>query len=90
MIPIDPGPHYGRELIYGANQPEYRPLPVRVSEDSLREITTRWQLTPDERAAIAQGADVFYRQITFGSPLQPISPWIAGLDSEEPTPQPDA
>ena len=41
---------------------------------------TRWQLTDEERAAIAAGADLMLSVLTFRQPLQPVIMGVAGVD----------
>ncbi len=78
MIPIDAGEDYGREHVY--RTAPYQPLPARISEDGLYQVYTRWQLSDEEREALAAGADLMLSQMTFGQALQPLRPWVAGLD----------
>jgi len=51
------------------------PLPTRLTtlpaENSYSAIT-RWELTPAQRQAIAEGADVFLEVVHFGGPLAPV------------------
>lgn len=61
------------EIIYAKDQPEYSPLPTLLSEDGCI-VITRWTFTPEERAQIAAGADMWLSVMTFGSPLQPLRP----------------
>lgn len=89
MKPIEPDPYYGRLVTYAANQPEYNPLPARVSDDGLGVVTTRWQLTEDERKALIAGADIQLRVMTFGQALQPVYLWVAGTDPDEDPPSAD-
>ncbi len=60
------------EVVLGAGQPEYIPLPaVYLNCESLPMIT-RWRLSDEEREAIVRGADVVFTQLTFGMPFQPV------------------
>lgn len=77
MIPIDPGEELGTLRVYGADQPEYQPLPSRVYPGG-HVVLTKWQLSTDERMAILDGANLFLHVLTFGNPLQPVSLWIEG------------
>lgn len=80
MNPIDAGAQYGREITIGANQDGVLPLPARYAEDGV-EVITRWELSDAERKALIGGADIMLRQMTFGRPLQPLMPWVDGVDS---------
>jgi hypothetical protein len=62
-----------REIVFAKDQPEYLPLRTLVSRDPQRQVMSRWTLTPEQRQAVAEGADVFLTLLTFGGPLQPIS-----------------
>lgn len=62
------------ERMIAENQEEYLPLCVAdyVYQDGVRMILTRWTFTPDERAAIARGEDVYIGQLNFGGPMTPL------------------
>lgn len=60
------------EVVYAKDQPQYIPLRVLMSGGRERKATSRWTLTPEQRKAIADGADIFLQQMTFGQSLQPI------------------
>jgi len=60
------------EVCYAKNQSEYRPLRALKSMKDDGAILTRWELTPEQRAAIASGADLFLEVMTFNHPLQPV------------------
>lgn len=59
------------EATYGKDQPEYTPLPVLRTE---RAVLSRWRLSDDEKAHIANGGDLFICVLNFGQSLQPICP----------------
>lgn len=63
-------------VIYAADQPQYRRLPVVKLAGREGRVISRWTLTDDERAAIAQGEDLYLEQLTFNNPLQPILPTV--------------
>ena len=45
-----------REVVFGADQPEYVPLPALLFADG--KILIEWTFTPEERAAIARGENL--------------------------------
>lgn len=61
-----------REVVYAKHQPQYLPLRTIVSDDRNRGVLSRWNLTPEQRKAIAEGADIYLQLLTGGDPLQPI------------------
>ena len=70
VSPVIPGlKHYEIELGgKQAKQPEYDALPALRSPEGL--TVTRWSPTDDERAAIANGADIYVSVLTFNQPFQ--------------------
>lgn len=60
------------EVIYAKDQPEYIPLRCLRAKTQMREVLSRWTLTPEQRKMVAEGADIFLELSTFGEPLQPI------------------
>lgn len=60
-----------RRVTIGEGQPAYVPLPALVLPGYA--ALTRWQFTPEERQAIADGADLDLLVLTFGQPVQPVS-----------------
>jgi hypothetical protein len=65
------------EVVFAKDQPEYIPLRTLTSNNAERLVLSRWTLTPEQRQAIAAGADVFLELGTFGNPLQPIRMIVA-------------
>jgi hypothetical protein len=61
-----------QEVVYAKNQPEYVPLRTLTSSGPERKVISRWTLTPEQRKAVAEGADIYLQLLTFGAPLQPI------------------
>lgn len=72
MRAIPPTCLVGDEHIYGANQPQYQPLPARTLEGPEAVVVTEWQLTEEERALIAQGENIRLSVMTWGERLQPV------------------
>lgn len=73
MTPVDVGiapPAGWKRVIFAKDQPEYVPLPTLRCIDG--RVLSRWQPSPEERAAIAAGQDVYLTMLTFGQPLQPV------------------
>lgn len=61
------------EIILGADQPEYRPLPVLRGPSPYYATMSRWTPTDEERALIAEGADIYVTIYTFQQPYPPTS-----------------
>ena len=59
------------EKIYALDQPQYIPLRTLPGENGLSAIS-RWALTPEQRKAIADGADILLEVTHFGGPLAPV------------------
>ena len=62
------------------DQPEYLPLPVRIDPQGI--VYSAWELTQEERQAIALGAVVIVSSMTFGTPLQPLRVFVPGIRDE--------
>jgi hypothetical protein len=60
------------EVVYAKDQPQYLPLRSLRSNNRNVDVMSRWTLTPEQRKAVADGADIFLTLMTFGNPLQPI------------------
>jgi hypothetical protein len=83
MLPVSPvviGQEQ-HEILYAAEQPEYMALPALRLALPEAPIVTRWRPTAEERAAIANGADVVLTQLTFRMALQPVSLQIVMPDA---------
>jgi hypothetical protein len=72
--PISPSIPGFDEIVLAKDQPQYIPLPAVPYADQHEQIRvlTRWRLTDEERAAIANGVDLWLELMTFGEPLQPV------------------
>jgi hypothetical protein len=67
----------GEEIMLAEEQTEYRTLPATpVAIGDQLGLCTRWTFTPEERAQIAAGEDLFLVILTFGQPLQPLDPRV--------------
>ena len=67
------------EVVFGSLQPQYIPLPALRSPDG--RVMSRWELTPEEREMIANGADVLVTIHTFNQPYPPTTLEVASVDS---------
>lgn len=65
------------EIIFAAYQPQYIPLRAICSGGPEGRVISQWTFTPEQRNAIAEGADLFLELSTFGTPLQPIRMIVA-------------
>lgn len=61
------------EVILGAGQEEYIPLPAVYLDRPDRPMITRFRLTDEERGLISIGADIVLTQLTFRQPFQPVN-----------------
>lgn len=59
----------GCNIVYGATQPQYFPLPGNL--DKKGRATFLWKLTWRERLAILFSGKMWHQVLTFGNPLQP-------------------
>lgn len=80
ISPVVPGlePY---EIIIGENQPQYTPLPVLRGRGPMYAMMSRWKPTDEERQMIANGADIYISQQTFGHSFQPTCVVIAGAEA---------
>lgn len=83
---MEPVNFEGVNIVYGANQPEYKPLPAerRVPQKTDRffgEILTCWELTPEEIKRVQETGKIWLSVLTFGQPLQPVL-----MSAEKPEP----
>ena len=69
------------KVVYGADQPEYLPLPGVEVEPGV--TLTRWSLTEAERRAITGGAHIDLFLHHFGQPLQPVRVQVEGVPAED-------
>ena len=80
VSPVIPGlePY---EITFGANQPEYIPLPALRGRAPQYLVLTRWKLTGEERLRIMHGEDIFLSQFTFGNAYQPVAIQVASAEA---------
>lgn len=61
------------EVVMAKDQQDvYNPLRILPGATRQGERLSRWTLTPEQREAIANGADIFLELLTFNTPMQPI------------------
>lgn len=71
-----------QNVVFGENQPEYLPLPAHFDTSKPEcPATFCFQMTDEELEACKKnGGKVYFRQLTFGNPLQPVN---AAIDFNE-------
>lgn len=69
------------EKIYALEQAEYIPLRTLPGENGDSAIT-RWELTPAQRQAIMDGADIMLEVIHFKGPLAPVRMMLVKPEEE--------
>ena len=68
-------------VVFGANQPEYKPLPAECRDGKSGEILTCWELSPDELKRVQETGKIWLGVLTFDQPLQPV---YVAVDKPEP------
>jgi hypothetical protein len=59
---------------YAENQPDYIPLPAHKDKEGV--VTTCWKFSIIERFKILFGSKLYWQQLTFNRPLQPVKPSV--------------
>lgn len=72
-----------QEVIYAKDQPQYIPLRTLKANGHMGQVVSRWTLTPEQRKAVAEGADIFLEISTFHQPLQPIRIAVSDATGDE-------
>ena len=67
---MEPVNFKGANVVYGANQPEYIPLPALLKENG--EIWTCWKLSLEDLKRIQETGVIWLSMLTFNQPLQPV------------------
>jgi hypothetical protein len=62
--------------VFAEAQPEYLPLPAWLSADTERRVVTCWKLSWRERLKILITGRLWFSQLTFGDPAQPLLPEV--------------
>ena len=71
---MEPTKFNGQNVVYAENQPEYIPLPAH--KDAEGTVTTCWRFSVKDRIRVLFGARLYWKQMTFNAPLQPVMPSI--------------
>lgn len=61
-----------RTHMLAEDQPEYETLPVHINDSQECEFTSCFELTDEEIAEIVSTKKLWYTQLTFGNPFQPV------------------
>jgi hypothetical protein len=80
VIPRSEEAREGKAVVFAEHQPQYHPLPARVTADG--GVHTEWELTHAERKAVAAGARVQLTILTFGGELQPVRLMVEGVEPD--------
>ena len=64
----------GQNVIFAKDQPEYQPLPALRMPDG--EVYTCWEFTDEEIESVIRTRCIYFKQLTFNQPLQPILPLV--------------
>ena len=68
---MKPAEFQGQNAVFGADQPEYQPLPAFKGPATEHAVTSFWECTPEEAELIKQNGGVWVTQLTFGRAFQP-------------------
>ena len=71
---MQPIPFKGQNVVFGENQPQYLPLPALKLPDG--EVITCWSLSDQELEDLQKNKCIYFKQLTFNGPLQPIMPLV--------------
>ncbi|HYG03308.1 MAG TPA: hypothetical protein VD927_12740 [Chryseosolibacter sp.] len=73
----------GHNVVFAKDQPEYQPLPALRIPGPQGEVITCWEMTKEELAEVMLTGRIYFKQLTFNGPLQPILPMAALGDDTE-------
>lgn len=59
-----------QNVVFAENQKEYLSLPAHKANTKEGEVTTCWELSPEEIEVVRKTGRVYLQQLTFGNPLQ--------------------
>jgi hypothetical protein len=71
---MEPTKFEGQNVTYAENQYKYIPLPSHRADDGT--VTTCWKFSFLERVRVFLGARLYWQQLTFNGPLQPVKATI--------------
>lgn len=63
----------GQNVVFGKDQPEYKPLPALRLQDNCGQVITCWELSLEELEEVKKTGKVYVSMWTFNQPLMPIS-----------------
>jgi hypothetical protein len=67
---MEPVEFPGHNVVFGKDQPNYRPLPALKLPDG--EVITFWKMSNEELDKIIANRGVYLKQLTFNQALQPV------------------
>lgn len=73
----------GANAVFGANQPEYKPLPAEYRGGKCGEVLTCWELSPEELKRVQETGRIWLSILTFGDPLQPVALSVEKIEPYE-------
>jgi hypothetical protein len=69
---MEPIKFKGANVVYGAEQPEYQPLPAQQVPGPSGQIITCWEMSPAEIEMVQETGKIWLSMLTFHQPLQPV------------------
>lgn len=69
----------GMTTVFAKDQPQYQPLPAKVTPGPNGEVTTVWELTDKELEEVIRTKRISLSQWTFNKGLQPIKMFVEGV-----------
>lgn len=67
----------GHNTVFGANQPQYLPLPAHIdTTDPSSPVLTCWEFTDEEIESLKKTKRLWIQQLTFHQPYHPILPFV--------------
>lgn len=70
----------GHNVVFGANQEEYLPLPAHKNAEGV--VTTCWEFTEEEAQELLRTRVLYLQVHTFHNPLQPLLPSVTPFSLE--------
>ena len=64
----------GHNIVLGAGQPQYQPLPAYRVGDTAGTVISCWELEPNDKLILERTGRIWLSQLTFNQPLQPQLP----------------